>query len=352
MNDHTFGRVLSVRNVNHALPEALDMLLTYGQRVESRGMATIELPGPLMTVYHQPRERFLFDPKRDANPFFHIIDALWLLSGSNKTALPCKFLESLRRFSDDGDTFHGAYGYRLRRRFGCDQIARTVGLLRGKPDTRQAVMSIWDPAIDLGAATKDMPCNDMLMFSIRNDKLNMTVCNRSNDAILGAYGANAVQFSVLQEVMAALIGVEVGKYVQSSNSMHVYEDNAYWRGYRDADLATRCTYESDDPYTVDDAPSMVTGRDDAFALLGDAETLAHMAEVGEPFVDMNARFSSYFFRSSVVPMLKSHMLYRTGNLQSAITMAWNITAWDLRTACLQWLTRRLEKKQQPKEAAL
>jgi len=53
----------------------------------------------------------------------------------------------------------------------------------------------------------------------------MTVCNRSNDMILGMLGANVVHFSFLQEYLACCIGVQVGVYNQFSNNLHVYTNN-------------------------------------------------------------------------------------------------------------------------------
>ena len=50
----------------------------------------------------------------------------------------------------------------------------------------------------------------------------MTVTNRSNDMIWGAYGANAVHMSVLLEYMAGMLGYGVGAYYQFSNNLHAY----------------------------------------------------------------------------------------------------------------------------------
>lgn len=82
--------------------------------------------------------------------------------------------------------------------------------------------------MDLGKSSKDIPCNDLIMFKIRDGELNMTVCCRSNDAILGAYGANAVQFSMIQEFVARAVGVRVGVYRQISDSFHVYSSQPQW----------------------------------------------------------------------------------------------------------------------------
>jgi hypothetical protein len=71
---------------------------------------------------------------------------------------------------------------------------------------------------------KAVPCNTHAYFDVRNGALNMTVCCRSNDIYFGAYGANSVHFSFLQEYMAAGVGVPVGIYRQMSNNYHLYTD--------------------------------------------------------------------------------------------------------------------------------
>ena len=43
----------------------------------------------------------------------------------------------------------------------------------------------------------------------------------------GAYGANAVHMSVLQEYIAASLELEMGPYYQVSDSFHVYENNVW-----------------------------------------------------------------------------------------------------------------------------
>ena len=48
------------------------------------------------------------------------------------------------------------------------------------------------------------------ILKIKNGRLQMTVHCRSNDIIWGTYGANAVHFSILQEYVAARIGVDLG----------------------------------------------------------------------------------------------------------------------------------------------
>jgi hypothetical protein len=85
---------------------------------------------------------------------------------------------------------------------------------------------MWDPKADLNPGPyterKDLPCNTQIMFAIRNDKLDMTVINRSNDIVWGAFGTNSVHFTFLQEVIACAVGVDVGHYYLFSNNFHMY----------------------------------------------------------------------------------------------------------------------------------
>lgn len=329
------GRVLRVRNVNEALPQALRLLHDQGVHAESRGMKTIRLPGPFLTVYSNPLERVLFDPVRNANPFFHMIDALWLLSGSERVELPNAFLGRITDFSDDGKVFHGAYGHRLRHAYGFDQVELAVGELQQKPDTRQVVLAIWHPMLDLGAKTKDMPCNDMVMLDIVDAKLNMTVCNRSNDAIWGAYGANVVQFSMLQEYIAARVGVQVGVYCQMSNNFHVYEDNQYWKDYLDG------IAHKHDPYYGEFAKPapLALSEGEANMVYQDCRALAACAEDGRSFGSIT--FASPFFERTVRPMIAAHALWKEGHVMHALSHIDEVEASDWRIACMGWLERKL-----------
>lgn len=339
--------VIDVDNVNEALPIGLNLLTWAGKPVVSRGMATTEMPGPVSTVYRNPTRRVLFDETRDANPFFHLMESLWIIGGSNRVALPKYFMDSIDRFSDDGVTFHGAYGHRLRHAFGYDQLASAISTLREKPDSRQVVLSIWNAAEDLGAVTKDLPCNDMIMFKVREGRLNMTVCNRSNDAVWGAYGANVVQFSMLQEWVASSLDLEVGHYVQQSDSFHVYEDNAFWQ--KCLDDANYPPVEHEDPYINGEVIPypLVHGlelRDrmhDAMLFQRDCELLCSAAETGEDLLD--ERYTSTFFKDVVVPAITAYMHYKGKMWAHAHIALENIKAEDWRLAMTQWVQRRHDK---------
>src|SRR5699024_1776026 len=92
-----------------------------------------------------------------------------------------RYLPRARDFSDDGETWRGAYGPRIR-----NQIPYVARVLTEQPDSRQAVISIYNPAVDsTSVPVLDRPCNLALQFLLRGGELHCNVFLRSNDAIWG-----------------------------------------------------------------------------------------------------------------------------------------------------------------------
>lgn len=347
---------ICISDINEALPRALPLLAANGVSHTAASVAnareTIEWPGLFVTEYWRPQRNCLFDPVRDANPFFHFLEALWIIAGRNDTRFLTHVLPRMAEYSDDGDTFHGAYGHRLRHYTGwtgfevveIDQLLAGEAILRHSPTTRQVVMGIWNPALDLGTTTKDMPCNDMLMFKIRQGALNITVSNRSNDAIWGCYGANAVQFSMLQMYLAAKLGVRVGTYCQVSDSFHVYTDSVYWQWFSERYKA--------DPNRW--AEPLHDSRN-LYAHIGDQNIFADHIEL----VDME--LETFFIEADIavksggapIPLSANSLVMRTATKlwnvlfyhrvqdhAAARSEAWTIEAPDWREAATRWLQRR------------
>lgn len=218
-------KTMLARNVNEALAQATWWFQQEGwaKEVRSRGSLTLEATQPVATVYARPQERVLFCPHRDANPFFHLMESLWILAGREDTAWLKRYNPRIQQFSDDGITFHGAYGKRLWEKY---QIKKVIELLRADPESRRAVLQIWNHWKDLAVPSRDIPCNTHIYLKVRDEALEMRVLCRSNDMIWGAYGANAVQFSMLQEYLACSLNVALGPLTQVSDSFHVYLDGA------------------------------------------------------------------------------------------------------------------------------
>ena len=227
--------VFRARNVHQAALEVACAVVEQPElthRTTSRNGDVRVFSEPVSTCYENPLERVIFWPERNANPFFHLLESLWMLAGRNDVAYIGGLLKRMHDYSDDGETLHGAYGYRWRCHFGEDQLARIAESLRKNPADRRQVLAMWDARSDLfgelGGVGKDLPCNLLATFTRgAGGELNMMVANRSNDVVWGAYGANAVHFSYLQEYVANRIGCPVGKYWQVSSNFHIYD--ATWR---------------------------------------------------------------------------------------------------------------------------
>lgn len=223
-------KVINTRNVHQVLPFALQMLFAEGVRRDSRNGPVLQFPTPVTTVYHRPSERVLFWPLRDANPFFHLYEALWMLRGRNDVAGVARYAGNMKNYSDDDVTLHGAYGHRWRKHFRNfenglfkDQLSQIAAMLRSNPDDRRAVLQMWDAEADLNRTGKDVPCNTIATFQVSTGgELDLHVFCRSNDIVWGAYGANAVHFSFLLEYMCVWTGLPMGKLYQISVNWHGY----------------------------------------------------------------------------------------------------------------------------------
>ena len=330
-------KVIKARNVQQALPEALYQLSFEGVRRDSRNGPVFMFPEPVTTVYLRPAERVLFWAERDANPFFHLMESLWMLGGRNDVEYVARFVERMRSYSDDGVTFHGAYGFRWRQHFFEDQLPRIVAALKANRDDRRQVLSMWDADADLGRQGKDLPCNLQAIFQIACDgRLDMTVTNRSNDLIWGAYGANAVHFSYLHEYVARSVGVEQGIYRQVSANFHAYEDVL-------SKVAPLADY-APDPLTGKETPDpYAAGIAEPFPLMSiepEAWNQELMMFLSEPDA---VGFRDPFFRRVAIPMLKAHQAFkRTGpdRFDAALAELDNVAATDWKLAGVEWIERR------------
>ncbi|MEJ1379011.1 MAG: thymidylate synthase [Candidatus Sedimenticola sp. (ex Thyasira tokunagai)] len=194
-----------------------------------------------------PRQRWVHSREPAFNPAFAIAEVIWIICGRNDSEFLNYWNPVLPKFAGSGDLYHGAYGHRLKHNLDLDQLKRAYQVLSVNPDSRQVVLQIWDGRIDLphsnGApAAADIPCNICSMLNIRGGRLEWTQIMRSNDLFLGV-PHNFVQFTSLQEVLAGWLGIEVGSYVQISNSLHFYEHDL--ENYHVSETAANITNTDD-----------------------------------------------------------------------------------------------------------
>jgi thymidylate synthase len=202
--------------------------LPQSHRVASDRTSVQELLHVAIDIEH-PRQRWVLSRLPPMNPAFALAEVVWILSGLRSSAFINFWNPLLPRYAGDGSTYHGAYGYRLRHQLGLDQVKRAYDVLRANPHTRQVVLQIWSPTLDLPlrnatAVSPDVPCNICSMLKVRDGRLWWTQVMRSNDLVRG-FPHNVVQFTYLQEMFAAWLGVGVGRYTHVADSLHIYDSD-------------------------------------------------------------------------------------------------------------------------------
>ena len=208
-------QVFEGQNATQLYREELYAVWESGEKVSTRGFDTLELLNAA-TMIQSPQDHCVLVPGRRWNPWVALSEALWILAGRSDIAPLLPYNKRIAEFSDDNNTLYGAYGPRIG-----TQLTDVIQRLQADPNDRRAVISIWERR-DLTANTKDPPCNDMIMFKLRRNKLHMTVLNRSNDLHWGLYAVNLPTFGLLQEYIAACLGCELGFQTHVSNSLHIY----------------------------------------------------------------------------------------------------------------------------------
>ncbi len=342
---------IGARNVNYALQAGAALLRSQGIERESRNGPVLVAEHPVTTVYERPEERVMLHPGRDANPFFHLYESLWMLAGRNDLAPLLAFVKNMANFSDDGGkTQPGAYGWRWINHFNYggrahDQLAWAIRRLKADPNDRRVVIQMYDAEVDQFAADnggRDIPCNLLALPSVGTDgRLNLTVYNRSNDMVWGAYGANAVHFSVLQEYLAAGLGVPVGRYYQVSNNFHGYlatmgkaGEEWPWGMWVDTTTAEN-EYPNPDPYASE--AILPTAMFDA------SFSPEEFGQDLELFLDNPATVGirSRFLRRTGCPMVMAHRAYKQDGTAAAREVLEQMPAHsDWRQGAELWLDNR------------
>ena len=215
---------ISGRNVPEAYENVLWYMKSAAGEENSRNGEVLSIAHPLTVSIYDPPRRVMTDPIRNANPFFHVLEFIWMMAGRKDAEFVGSIVKQMYEYAEDDGYFHGAYGHRWRKYFADDQIRTVIEMLGADPETRRAVLAMWDADADLlQGQFNDHPCNTHAYFRVQGDALDMTVCNRSNDVIWGMMGANAVHMTMLHELIATFAGYTVGTYRVFTNNAHIYK---------------------------------------------------------------------------------------------------------------------------------
>lgn len=206
---------------------------------------TFDMRFPIVTIDH-----------RNLGYRFLCAEAAWILSGDDRVATIAPYSKHISQFSDDGITFHGAYGLKIR-----DQLDFVISTLINDRTSRQAVINIWR---ENPPRTKDVPCTINLQFLIRGPYIHTIANMRSSDAWLGwpydVFNFTMVTAYLMLRLQRQGLGrLQLGTLTLAAGSQHLYEPD--WPG------AMKClgsgarqsiAYQAVYPYQFEDPDELIT----------------------------------------------------------------------------------------------
>ncbi len=205
------------KTMDDLMHEVINELQVSGKKVTSGKGDHLELTGVLLEL-ENPRARLSRSEKR-GKPFSCLGELLWYLSKSNALSFIEYYIPAYRH-SADGDEVWGGYGPRLFSWNGINQFDNIATRLSKNPGSRKAVIQLFDGR-DLVSSHNDIPCTCSLQFFVRDDQLHMLTSMRSNDIYKG-FPHDVFCFTMLQEILARTLGLEVGSYKHCAGSLHLY----------------------------------------------------------------------------------------------------------------------------------
>lgn len=116
----------------------------------------------------------------------------------------------------------GKLAYSYSERIG-DQIEKVIACLKENPSSRNAIVSMWNPEIDIDRIGGKMrvPCTMYWQTLIRDGKVNMIYNIRSND-LMTHWCWDIYLAITLQQYIAEKLGLPTGWFIQQIGSLHSY----------------------------------------------------------------------------------------------------------------------------------
>ncbi len=210
-------RHIRVPTVDDMMRRAAEEIQKHGRYVVASRGATEEITGILMELTN-PRARLSRSATR-GKIFSSLGELLWYLSGSKDLDFISYYISNYTDYADG----YGAYGPRLFDLCGHNQVQNVLSLLKNRPTSRRATIQLFR-AKDIEKHRQDVPCTCTIQFMVREEALNCITYMRSNDLYRGL-PHDIFSFTMIQEILAKILGIEIGTYIHNVGSLHVYEDD-------------------------------------------------------------------------------------------------------------------------------
>jgi len=165
----------------------------------------------------------VLNPDRKFNLEYAEAEWQWYLSGDPSIDKLGEINGSIppiwETMADSDRKVRSNYGWQWEREHQLDKV---VAMLKSNPETRQAVISIYDGK-EISTYRKDTPCTYAVQFTILDSKLHMAVLMRSNDLWFG-FCNDQYCFASLQELVAERLSIELGTYYHFAHNLHLYNN--------------------------------------------------------------------------------------------------------------------------------
>ena len=207
-------------SLDDLLNEVFRRVIASGREIyPSKGKA-FEVTGAVLELTN-PRARMSRTETR-AVIFSWLGELLWYLAGNDELSFIKYYIKDYKPDYKGATSLMAAYGPRLRSR-NKDMLKWVVELIEKKPDTRRAVIPIYQPK-DAKTEHPEVPCTCTLQFLLRGRRLEVITHMRSNDAYLGLPG-DIFAFTMIQEIVATALNVQPGRYKHLVGSLHLYDSD-------------------------------------------------------------------------------------------------------------------------------
>jgi len=206
------------KNANEAYEYYHDRILTHGIPFgDTKALFNIGF------YLENPNDKLIINKERKWSLDYAEAEWQWYLSGDANVKklgeIYGKIPAIWQKMADESGEVNSNYGWQWMRNA---QLSHVINKLRDYPDTRQAAISIYD-AKEIAKYHNDTPCTYAVQFTIIADHLCMSVYMRSNDLWYG-FCNDQYQFANLQELVASMLGIEIGWYYHHAHNLHLYND--------------------------------------------------------------------------------------------------------------------------------
>jgi thymidylate synthase (methanogen type) len=154
-------------------------------------------------------------------------EPLNIISDTNKWLYPTKTEISNVMFKELANpAYDYTYGGRIFNFSGQINQVKSfiIPLLQKEPESRRAVITIYNPFQDSTFKTKNVPAILNICLRLHQGKLALTAVIRSQDLFFG-WPANIYQLYCLQKFISENLNVKMGSLTTISNSTHIFESN-------------------------------------------------------------------------------------------------------------------------------